>query len=92
MAKRSRSRRVYKNVQEYNETVSYSDDDDYDDESSDDSTEDYDYANFDGPVENRSMTDPLFSLLLFLTWTAGGYIGYWALHNGDPITLIHPSE
>lgn len=47
---------------------------------------------FDGPTEKRHLTDPLFSLLILLSWGVAGYIGYWAFNNGDPITIIHPTE
>jgi len=47
---------------------------------------------FNGPLRERKVTDPLFALLLFLTWLAAGGIGYWALENGDPFTLILPFD
>ena len=48
--------------------------------------------NLDGPVQKRTITDPLFCLLLLCSWIASGGLGYWAIKNGDPARLLHPFE
>ena len=48
--------------------------------------------NLDGPVQQRTITDPLFCLLLLCSWIASGGLGYWALMHGDPAKLIRPFE
>lgn len=49
---------------------------------------------FDGPLnsKSRTITDPIFSFLILLSWGICIQIGHWALKNGDPSKIIHPSE
>ena len=47
-------------------------------------------ADFDGPVKQRRVTDPLCLIFLLANWGITSLIGVWSLQNGD--TLIHPVD
>jgi len=49
-------------------------------------------ADFDGPVKQRRITDPLCLIFLLATWGITSWIGVWTLQNGNYDTLVHPVD
>ena len=45
-----------------------------------------------GPIKDRSCTDVLCLLLLLAFVLCWAGVGYWAISNGDPNTLVHPTN
>lgn len=47
---------------------------------------------FDGPVRNRRITDPLCFLVLLAVWGVTAWLGVWALQTGDFKEFVHPID
>lgn len=47
---------------------------------------------FDGPVRNRRMTDPLCLLVLLGVWGVATWIGIWSLQEGNYDIFVHTAD
>lgn len=47
---------------------------------------------FHGPIKNRGCTDVICCILFIIFFLGMGVVGYWAYNEGDPITLVYPSD
>ncbi len=49
-------------------------------------------ADFDGPVRERRVTDPLCLVFLLVSWGVGSWIGVTSLMKGNYNTIAHPTD